>query len=174
MSEAPYLGQSTDVILGQEFLTWLWYQSDTAPGSFKDREGQPFFISMEQRVVVQGGEGETKETASVSGAMSPLKEARLGLATGKKVSRGLIRVEKDEMSWQFTFKSEDFSLNSLKSPKVEKDSEDVDGDGMLLEKIYLIEVCIALLDDVYKQFLKLRLSDAWHKEVVVIRSWMLK
>lgn len=80
----PYLGESTDAILGQEFLTWLWYQSDTAPGAFTDSQGAPFSVSMEQRIVVQGGEGEARETASVSGSLSPLREARFGLGTGQK------------------------------------------------------------------------------------------
>lgn len=53
MSDTPCL-DSTDNILGQEFLTWLWYQSDVAPGAFVDKEGQPFSVSMEQRIVVQG------------------------------------------------------------------------------------------------------------------------
>ena len=51
MSDTPCL-DSTDNILGQEFLTWLWYQSDVAPGAFVDKEGQPFSVSMEQRIVV--------------------------------------------------------------------------------------------------------------------------
>ena len=72
MSDTPCL-DSTDNILGQEFLTWLWYQSDVAPGAFVDKEGQPFSVSMEQRIVVQGGEGDAKETATVS-----------ALARGKK------------------------------------------------------------------------------------------
>lgn len=25
----PYLGQTTDMVLGQEFLTWLWFRSET-------------------------------------------------------------------------------------------------------------------------------------------------
>ena len=41
MSDTPCL-DSTDNILGQEFLTWLWYQSDVAPGAFVDKEGQPY------------------------------------------------------------------------------------------------------------------------------------
>lgn len=83
MSDTPCL-DSTDNILGQEFLTWLWYQSDVAPGAFVDKEGQPFSVSMEQRIVVQGGEGDAKETATVAGTLSPLREARFGLGTGKK------------------------------------------------------------------------------------------
>ena len=57
MSDTPCL-DSTDNILGQEFLTWLWFQSDVAPGAFVNKEGQPFSVSMEQRIVVQGCQGD--------------------------------------------------------------------------------------------------------------------
>lgn len=174
MSDTPYLGQTTDIILGQEFLTWLWYRSDTAPGAFTDKEGQPFSVSMEQRIVVQGGEGENLETASVSGSLSPLREARLGLATGKKVTRALLRLEKEELAWQVTLKAEDFSLNSLKTPKVEKDEEDLDVDAQLLEKLYLMETCVGLLDTLFARFLKLRLSPDWNNEVREVHAWMTR
>lgn len=172
MSDAPYLGQSTDIILGQEFLTWLWYQSDTAPGSFTDGKGTPFSVSMEQRIVVQGGEGDSLETASVSGSFSPLREARLGLATGKKVIRALLRLEKDDLAWQVTLKAEDFSCNSLKTPKVEKDGDDEDADAMLLEKLYLMECCVELLDSLYARFLELRASGRWQEEARHMSAWM--
>ena len=175
MSDTPYLGQTTDIILGQEFLTWLWFQSDTAPGSFTDSKGAPFSVSMEQRIVVQGGEGDSLETASVSGSLSPLREARYGLATGKKVTRALLRLEKDDLAWQFTLKAEDFSFNSLKTPKIEKDAEDDEPDALLLEKIYLMESCVDLLDSLYVRFLKLRLSPAdWEKEVLQVHKWMTR
>lgn len=174
MSDTPYLGQTTDIILGQEFLTWLWYRSDTAPGAFTDKEGQSFSVSMEQRIVVQGGEGENLETASVSGSLSPLREARLGLATGKKVTRALLRLEKEELAWQVTLKAEDFSLNSLKTPKVEKDEEDLDVDAQLLEKLYLMETCVGLLDTLFARFLKLRLSPDWNNEVREVHAWMTR
>ncbi|MDR1776406.1 MAG: hypothetical protein LBR31_01080 [Desulfovibrio sp.] len=166
--------ESTDVILGQEFLTWLWYQSDTALGAFKDSKGTPFFVFMEQRIVVQQGQGEARETTSVSGALSPLREARFGLGTGKKVSRALIRLEKDELVFQLTLKAEDFSLGSVKTPKVEKPEPDDDPDAPLLEKIYLLEACLDLLDGLYAHFLKLRLSAAWRDEVEHIGHWLTR
>ena len=173
MSDTPCL-DSTDNILGQEFLTWLWYQSDVAPGAFVDKEGQPFSVSMEQRIVVQGGEGDAKETPTVAGTLSPLREARFGLGTGKKVTRALIRLEKEELAFQFTLKAEDFTLGSLKTPKVEKPEEDDDPDAMLLEKIYLMEVCLGLLDSLYGRFLQLRLSPQWQQEVADMRQWMTR
>ncbi len=170
----PYLGQSTDIILGQEFLTWLWYQSDTAPNAFVDKKNMPFSVSMEQRIVVQGGEGDSLETASVSGSLSPLREARFGLATGKKVTRALLRLEKDDLAWQISLKAEDFSCNSLRTPKIEKDDEDDDPDALLLEKIYLMEQCLDLLDALYARFLRVRLSSSWQEEVDLVRHWMTK
>lgn len=165
---------STDAILGQEFLTWLWYQSDTAPGAFTDAEGQPFAVSMEQRIVVAGGEGEARETASVSGSLSPLREARFGLGTGKKVTRALVRFEKDDMAFQFTLRAEDFSLGSLRTPKLDRNDADDEPDALLLEKIYLVETCLALLDALYGRFLALRLSPGWQKEVADMGLWMTR
>ncbi len=167
-----YLGESTDIILGQEFLTWLWYKSDTAPKSFIDKKGVPFSVSMEQRIVVQGGEGDNLETASVSGSLSPLREARLGLVTGKKVTRAIVRLEQNDLDWQLSLRAEDLSCNSLRTPKIEKEAEDDDPDAFLLEKIYLMELCLGLVDALYAQFLALRLSNEWSSEVRNLQAWM--
>lgn len=172
MNDTPYLGETTDLILGQEFLTWLWFKSATG-AIFNDETGRPFTVTMEQRIVVQGGEGENRETASVSGAYSELREARMGLTTGKKVTRALIRLERDPEEWQITLKASDFSLGSVKTPKVESDSHDDDPDAILLEKVALIEACLMMLDVVYKTFLEKRLSSEWQEEVVELRQWMI-
>ena len=159
-------------VLGEEFLTWLWFQSDVAPGAFVNKEGQPFSVSTEQRIVVQGGEGDTRETASVAGTLSPLTEARFGLGKGKKVTRATIRLEKDELAFQFTLSADDFTLGSMKLPKVEKPEEDDDPDAMLLERFYLMEVCLGLLESLYASFLRLRLSAAWGETVQEITAWI--
>jgi len=171
MSSIPYLGESTDIVLGQEFLTWLWFRSDNDP-VFKVPGEQDFMVSMEQRIVVQGGEGDARETASVSGVMSELREARLGLATGKQVTRALIRLTREPEAWQMTLKASDLSLSSLKTPTVEKgDSPDDDPDGLFYEKIHLTEVCLSFIDAMYEQFLALRLASDWEAEAKKIRDW---
>lgn len=166
--------QPVDAILGEEFLTWLWYQSDTAPDSFHDKEGKQFNVYMEQRIVVQGGQGQQRETATVSGSLSPLREARFGLGTGKKVARALIRLEQESLVFQFTLKAEDFSLGSLKTPKLDAADRDDDPDALFLEKLFLYETCLHLLDGVYKDFLKLRLSADWEREVADMGLWLTK
>lgn len=172
MTDTPYLGQGTDAILGQEFLTWLWFRAETRPEAFRDAKGGQFTLTMEQRIVVQGGEGDALETATVSGAMSQLREARLGLSMGKKVTRAQLHIEAEGMTWQMTLKAEDLSLSGMRPPRVDKDDDD-DPDALFLEKMYLIETGLEKLDAVYTTFLALRLSPTWPQEAQAVSTWMI-
>lgn len=169
---SDFIGQTLELILGQEFLTWLWFRSEVG-GVFQDSEDRDFFVAMEKRIVVQGGEGELIETASVSGAMSELREARLGLTTGKKVTRALVRFDQEPESWQFTLRAEDFALGSFKTPKIDTSVEkDDDPEAMFFEKMYLLEKGLGFLDLLYKSFLQLRLGPDWKEEIKMIQRWM--
>jgi hypothetical protein len=166
------MGKSLDETLGQDFLTWLWYRSEVA-NTLKDEKGDEFTFFMEQRIVVQGGDGDLKETASVSGVMSELREARLGLATGKKVTRALFRLEQEPETWQLTLKAEDFCLGGLKTPKVDAgEDKNADPEAIFFEKVYLLEKCLSFLDALYKEFLRLRLGEDWTKEVHAAQKWL--
>ncbi len=172
MSASDFVGQTIELIIGQEFLTWLWFRSETA-GAFKDSEDKDFTVAMEKRIVVQGGEGDLIETASVSGMMSELREARLGLTTGKKVTRALIRFDQEPENWQFTLRAEDFCLGSFKTPKIESSIEkDDDPEAMFFEKMYLLEKGLGFLDIIYKHFLQLRMGPDWKKEIAMLQRWM--
>lgn len=166
--------ETIDIVLGEEFLTWLWFRSDTAPEPFKCSDGNFFNVNMEQKIVVESGAGEQKETAIVSGALSSLNEARFGLGMGKKVSRALVRLEKNEMVFQFTLRASDFSFSGLKTPKIERADKDDDPDALFLEKIFLMETCLEMLDVLYAMFIELRLSDEWTSEVEKMSLWCSK
>jgi len=171
--EDAYLGQAKDVILGQDFLTWLWYKSEAKNGMFSMPDNEAFTLFVEQRVSVQGGEGDSKETTSVSGLMSELKEAKLGLAMGKKVNKAQIHVDVDSEEWRFTLRAEDFAINGFKTPKVEvHKEEDEDPDGAFLEKMYLIERGLGFLGQLFEEFLQLRLSKEWADECHDIAVWL--
>jgi hypothetical protein len=169
----PYLGQGTDAMLGQEFLTWLWYRCEEQPDGFHDAKGRPFRLTMEQRVAVQGGEGDALETATVSGALSQLREARLGLRTGKKVTRAQVHIEADELAWQATLKAEDLSVSGFRAPPIDKGDKDGDDpDAFFLEKMYLLETGLEKLDAAYAEFLAVRLSASWPREAQAVARWM--
>ncbi|WP_457572640.1 hypothetical protein [Desulfovulcanus sp.] len=161
-------------ILGEEFLTWLWFKSEENNGFFETRDGQGFALYFGQKIVVQAGEGEAMEKAVCSsGVMSELKEARLGLKRGKKVVQAAIWLEQDSNAWQLQIKADNFAISGLKTPKVDmKLEEGDDPDAKFLEKMYLVEKSLEFLDSVYEQFLRLRLSPAWSDEVRKIKKWL--
>ena len=164
-----------DGVLGQDFLTWLWFQSDVAPSFFRTDDGHSFLTALRKRVAVTGFVGMDRETASVaaSDADSFLSEARLGLHRGKKVASALIYLIKDDFGFDVSVKAADFSLNSLKTPKIDKSDRDDDPDALFLEKVFLIETAVTLLDCLYRQFLGLRLDeDEWKKTADEMDYWI--
>ncbi len=166
---------SIEYILGQEFLTWLWYRSEALNGTFHTRkENSPYVMYIHQKVVVRGGESDAVETASVSGIHSSFREAKMGLKTGKLVSSALVSLEKEENTWHVSLRAEDFSLNGLATEKIDTSDTDDEPDALFFEKMYLIEQAIDLLDDVYAQFISTRLDDkAWLEECERIAEWIL-
>lgn len=165
--------ESVSLALGQEFLTWLWFASETGNGLFRTRDGEVFSLIVEQKVSVQGGEGEARETAVCSGPMAELREARLGLRTGKKVNKAKLRVERDEAGWQVLIEAARFTLQGLKTPKVDMHLEEgEEPDARILEKIYLLEKCEEYVDAVFAMFLDVRFGSGWAEEVARLREWL--
>ncbi|MBO4684213.1 MAG: hypothetical protein J5600_02660, partial [Desulfovibrio sp.] len=87
--------------------------------------------------------------------------------------RTLVHLSKEELAFDVSLKADDFSLNSLKTPKIDKTDKDDDPDALFLEKVALIETGVQLLDCLYRQFLQLRFNDeAWNSTVSGIHDWM--
>ena len=162
-------------LLGQDFLTWLWYQSEKGEGIFYSQDAEPFSFSLQKRLVVQGGDGETKDTAVCSGPQSEFREAKLGLRTGKKVNQAKLQIEQDVNAWEVQLKAEDFSFAGLRTPRVDMQLEEgEDPDSRYLEKIFLIEKCLEFIDVLYSKFLQIRFSSQWEAEVRQIREWIFE
>lgn len=171
--EDAYMGQLQDTVLGQDFLTWLWFKSETRGGEFKGPGGAPFNLYLEQKIAVQGGEGDATETTQVSGMLSELREARLGLAMGKKVTKANLRIEQDPDSWQVNVNAQTLIFSGVKTPKVEtKQEEGDDPDSAFLEKMFLVEKVLGFLDAAYIEFLSLRLGPEWEKERADVAEWL--
>lgn len=167
------LVERENILLGQDFLTWLWYKTDNETPLFQLEDKRTFTVQMEQKVSVQGGEGETKATATVSSPGGELNEARAGLLTGKKVNKAQLLFSMDEDDWLVTVNAADFGISGLKTPKIStKDDEGDDPDAKFLEKIFLIERCVEMLDIIFTHFLKLRMSKEWNEEAAKVKLWV--
>ena len=171
---APLMPPGIDSLtIGREFLTWLWFKSEERNGTVLvpgAGESEVVFI---RRLVLESGDGEYAETVVCQGMHADLKEGKEALRQGKKITAARLRVARDKSEWEFTFKADRFHFQSMKLPTLpENDGEEVDREGQLLERVYLIEKAAGLTDLLFQLFLKIRLSEDWGTEQTRMQKWI--
>lgn len=162
-SEVPDGKVEQDV--GTEFLTWLWYFSETTGGMNEDfafaLDGPFTFIheglGAHEIVVRKGNPGISQEAKSALLAGKKLKKAKLTVAHGESAFTCLI----DAYSWSFS---------SLKLPKAE---EHLDPISEFENRMILIQTFINAIESVFKRFMTIRVDQKlWTEELVGIRKWV--
>jgi len=161
--------------LGQEFLTWLWWKSEERGGTV-ELEGQGDIVAVfEKHMLLEYGEADYNERLVCSGLQTELKEARTGLRTGKKLEQARLQIIKDDMEYNLTLGATFFEYRGVKLPKTaesESGSGSAEAEGMILERIYLFEELVKIVNDLFRMFLEVRVSPAWPEELVKIRDWV--
>lgn len=165
--------------LGQEFLTWLWYKSDTRGGSVELPGYGDIQLVFGKHMLLEYGEGETHQKIICQGLQSELNEARTGLRMGKKLEQARVTLVQGDYEWNLTVKGSMLELRSVKPPKSIDGADESDElsavEGRILEKIGMYELVARTIDDLFRLFLKLRISpSAWESELGKIQAWVQK
>jgi len=159
--------------LGEEFLTWLWFVIENNQNFIKDIE--PDFVALEvgNRVVFENRKKDAAERVTIKGDGASLEEGILALNKGSLVTELNVVYKAAELRWQFTLKGESLNISTLSIPSTGSVESDEDIEGIVLEKIYLYDKVLRLLEKLYAHFTKLRVSDNWHRsESSRIRKWI--
>ncbi len=163
--------------LGQEFLTWLWWKSEERGGSILLPGHGDIIVVFEKHMLLEYGEGESSEKLICSGLQTELQEARTGLLMGKKLEQARIQLVQAEREWNFTLAAAMMEFRNVKLPKTAGSEVDSSGkpeemEGIILERIYLFEELVRLVNELFLVFLQVRVMDDWKDEITKIRSWV--
>jgi len=162
--------------IGQEFLTWLWWKSEERGGSVALPDQGDITVIFEKHLLLEYGEGESSEKCICSGLQSELKEARTGLVMGKKLEQARIQLIKDDYEWNFTMAAAVMEFRNVKLPKTgpaaEGGNSPEEQEGMILERIFLFEELIRLVQALFRVFLEIRVGNEWKDELVKVRKWV--
>ena len=163
--------------IGQEFLTWLWWKSEERGGSIALPGQGDLIVVFEKHMLLEYGEGEHSEKVICSGLQTELKEARTGLLMGKKLEQARIQLVQAEHEWNFTLAAALMEFRSVKIPKTagtETGGSDnpEETEGMILERIFLFEELLRIVNDLFRMFLEIRISSEWPEELQKVRSWV--
>lgn len=155
--------------LGKEYLTWLWYRSDSGQGRFQLEGASYLEVWFDDKLVLDTAVEKVKEVNSIRGeAPTETAEAKAAVRMGKKVADARLRIIKDGREWLCNIKGEELALSGVKVPAVLSRDED----EQVLERLGLVEELEGVLDGLYAQFIAIRLdSERWAAELSTIQAW---
>ena len=165
--------------LGQEFLTWLWFKSEERGGAILIPEtGEDVLVIFAKHMLLESGEGESKEKVICQGLQTELREARAGLAMGKKLEQARIQLVRGEYEWNLSLKATLLEFRNVKPPKTMATSEESNDpeavEGRMLEHIGLHQTVMRTVDQLFRMFLEIRIGAEWSQELTRLQAWVLK
>jgi hypothetical protein len=166
-------GSTDPSTIGREFLTWLWFKSEQRNGFITLPNVGEVEVNFLRRLVLESGDGEYAETVVCQGIHSDLKEGKEALRQGKKIREARIKLGIDTANWEFTFKADNFHIQSLQLPITADDADEGDDrEGRILERIYLIEKSYVTMDQLFELFQRNSLSPDWSEEQARMGKWV--
>lgn len=159
--------------MGNEFLTWLWYTIDTNPSFFQTVDESIISLNIGNRIVLENNINDNSEIITIKGDDAGLEEGLLSLRKGAVVIEINLVYKAENQEWKFTLKGESLSFSGLKVPETGPMESKDEVEGIVLEKIYLFEKAVNLVNHLFNHFLKLRSTLDWNEQTVVqIRKWI--
>ena len=159
--------------LGEEFLTWLWFIIDKNQEIIKKFDKDFVALEVGNRIVFENRRSNTAERVTIKGDDASLEEGIIALKKGALVTELNIVYKSSEMQWQFTLKGESLNISSLSIPTTGAAESDKDLEGVLLEKIFLYDKIVKLIENLFGHFVKLRVSNGWlATEAALIKKWI--
>ena len=158
--------------LGNEFLTWLWFMIETDQNRLRQYDPDLVSLNIGSRLVLENTHNNAKETVTIKGEDANLEEGLLALKKGAVVTEIHLSYKTGAQHWQFSLKGESLNISNLKLPETGPVETPEDLESVVIEKAYLVEKVIELINNLFSHFVKLRVSDKWRKQTVSqIRKW---
>lgn len=160
--------------LGNEFLTWLWFAIENDMDQIRQCDAELLDLDVGNRMVLENKLANGKESITIKGDAAGMEEALLALSKGALITDMHLVYKSGSAEWQFAVKGESLSFSGLKLPETGPMEAGEEMEGIILEKIFLYEKPFRLLNALYQQFIKLRLSEKWNALTLPsIKKWIV-
>ena len=159
---------------GREFLTWLWFQSDSKSGMIALDESQTVEIWVDNKIILESDDEDNREKVICHGENSEMLEARQALKQGKKVSQASFKLYVKDDEWRFTLDDCRLNFRTCKTPKIMLDKKE-DPEGLFFEKAFVLQEAVRVVEQLFAKFFKIRTSNEWSKkDLPAIQKWIQK
>lgn len=157
--------------LGSEFLTWLWFliANNGLDKFFLEKKEA---LEIGNKIVLERKENDAAEKVTIKGRCAGLEEGIFSLKKGAVVKELNLIYKKEDKVWSFTITGENLYVSNMHVPDIGFIESKRDVDGFVLDKTALYESVYILIDNLYKNFIKIRVSGSWPKVVSDINKWI--
>jgi hypothetical protein len=160
--------------IGDEFLTWLWYVIEKKRPLLRDIDPELSSLEIGNRMVlVNRYRMDSDETVTIKGDEANMDEGLLALRKGAMVAELNLVYRSAEREWRFNLKGESLNISSLRVPDTGTVETHEEIEGAVIDKVYLIERAVNLVNALFAHFIKSRVTNDWSgKTVPAIRRWI--
>jgi hypothetical protein len=159
--------------LGDEFLTWLWYQMENDQKFFNSLEPDCAAVELGDRIVLENRKTKSIERITIKGDDAGLEEGRIALRKGALVAEMSVVFKTAEHLWSFSIKGESLNVSNLKTPVPAVPAGPEDMADFIAAKVELIDKAVAVIEKFYNEFIKIRVSPAWKAQwLPKIKTWI--
>jgi hypothetical protein len=154
--------------LGNEFLLWLWFVLDADADSLKLADGSEVSAILARSLVLECPRGETGRQSITSDGPARLPEARRAIQAGKLPRKAGLTLGRHDRQYELTLQAESLAVSGARLPAPEEAEER----ARLEERITQLRHLLETLDLLYDAFGRVRLGDAWPRELARVQKWL--
>lgn len=156
--------------LGEEFLTWLWFKSETGAGTFQAQDGTEIGVTLDDFLAL-GGEEDAPEQILRRGLPTRSPEATVSLKSGKRVLRARLILASGGEQWGLTLDGHRFAFGAVRTERSEDPDEIVEARD--LARMESFARIAELIDELYRIFLGERVRPQFQRETLqAMRGWV--
>ncbi len=143
---------SGEAVPGRDFLTWLWYHSETAEGKIKVGDLGTFNLIIEGPLTFACASDDApgaSESVVKKGCPQMSAEAKAALSVGKKLKKAKILLARgDADKWTFAFDADMFTMSGLKLPE----TESMELNTRFEERVIFLNILQQAFEEYFKKF----------------------
>jgi hypothetical protein len=162
------LDEASRDFLGNEFLLWLWFYTDTQGDAIKLTDGSEATVMMAKTLTLECPRGQTGHETITHEGPTRLPEARRAIQAGKMPRKVGLTLVRHGLQYEFTLQAETLSIGSARLPPSEEENDR----ARLDERATRLRSLIETLDLLFDAFGQSRFSPEWNKELSKMQKWL--
>lgn len=160
--------QTNRAFVGREFLTWLWFVSETQDHRVRIPGLGDFRFFVDDRLTLSSPGGSVHEHVLRGGTPAYASEARVSLLSGKLVHEAKFILQDGERQWSWSMRADDLGLRGVKLPPV----NEPDAASHMTARLKMMHLLVDVLDTLFREYMEIRTSPRFDAEIARIGAWL--